>query len=286
MGSHGGPVNTHALDVAERERFAFGANWRRFLRLLSEERIAQAERSLREMLGVPDLNSRSFLDIGCGSGLLSLAARRLGATVRSFDYDPQSVSCARELHRRFFPDDPGWVISEGSVLDESFMQSLGEFDVVYSWGVLHHTGALWRALEMALLPLRRRGQLYIAVYNHQVFWSGFYARLKRTYVRAPASGKTIIAGGYVATQVVKGLVRDLVTLRDPRARYRTKIHERGMSMWRDWIDWIGGYPFEVARPEEIFAFYRDRGLILSRLRTCGAGQGCNEFVFWSATGRP
>lgn len=93
----------HAAEIAMGRRFAFGENWRRFLETLSEERVREAGRSLREMLEMPSLSGLSFLDVGCGSGLFSLAARRLGARVRSFDYDPASVACALELRRRFFP---------------------------------------------------------------------------------------------------------------------------------------------------------------------------------------
>lgn len=275
---------THVTKGTEDRRFTFGKNWIRFLRLVNEDRIAEAERSLRENLEVSDLRGRTFLDMGCGSGLFSLAARRLGATVRSFDYDPQSVQSTEALKARYAPGDSGWVISAGSALDEAFLRSLGTFDVVYSWGVLHHTGAMWKALELALIPLGRPGKLSIAIYNHQLLWSDFYRLVKRAYVAAPRAGKAILVGGYAATQVGKGLLRDLITLRDPRARYREKIRQRGMSMWHDWIDWIGGYPFETARPEEIFAFYRSRGLVLERLKTCGRGQGCNEYVFQAALG--
>jgi 2-polyprenyl-6-hydroxyphenyl methylase/3-demethylubiquinone-9 3-methyltransferase len=52
-----------------------------------------------------------------------------------------------------------------------------------------------------------------------------------------------------------------------------------MSPWRDVVDWVGGYPFEVARPEEIFEFFKSKGLVLGKFKTCGGGHGCNEFVF-------
>src|SRR5438270_7636215 len=121
-------------------RFQFGKNWSRFLEVLDDERIAEAERSLVEMLEVRDLRGRSFLDVGSGSGLFSLAAKRLGATrVHSFDFDPNSVACTSELKRRFFAKDPNWTIEQGSVLDKPYLTSLGTFDIVYSWGVLHHT---------------------------------------------------------------------------------------------------------------------------------------------------
>src|SRR5215207_3370049 len=128
-------TNTNAAEIARGERFEFGQNWSQFLAAVDDERIQQAETSLKEMLEVESLAGRSFLDIGSGSGLFSLAARRLGARVRSFDYDPQSVACTRELRQRYFPEDEGWQVGEGSVLDESFVRGLGTFDVVYSWGV-------------------------------------------------------------------------------------------------------------------------------------------------------
>src|SRR5918911_286314 len=128
-----------ALEVARGERFEFGRNWAKFLALLNEQRIADAENSLRQMLECEDLKGRSFLDIGSGSGLFSLAARRLGARVHSFDYDPHSVACTMELRRRFCPEDAAWTVETGSALDADYLKRLGRFDVVYSWGVLHHT---------------------------------------------------------------------------------------------------------------------------------------------------
>src|SRR5450432_467553 len=124
----------HALDMQRGERFGFGENWARFLAVLDEARVAEACRSLKQMLGVESLEGRAFLDVGNGSGLFSLAAMRLGAArVVSFDFDPQSVACARELKRRFFPDAAHWTIEPGSVLDDGYLAGLGQFDVVYSW---------------------------------------------------------------------------------------------------------------------------------------------------------
>ncbi len=174
-----GLMSDHAQEIARKERYEFGKNWQRFLRRLNAERIDESERSLRTMLGVDDLAGTSFLDIGSGSGLSSLAARRLGARVRSFDYDPHSVACTRELKRRFFADDPNWSVEEGSVLDPRYMESLGKYDLVYSWGVLHHTGAMWQALDNATIPVAAGGRLFIAIYNHQVYWTPVHTFLKR-----------------------------------------------------------------------------------------------------------
>jgi len=118
--------------VIQGERFAFGENWSRFLRHLNEDRIKEAEASLKEMLELDDLTDKTFLDIGSGSGLFSLAAHRMGAKVHSFDYDPRSVACTLELKQRFFPDDQSWTIEQGSVLDTVYLSRLGTWDIVYS----------------------------------------------------------------------------------------------------------------------------------------------------------
>src|SRR5437870_8949500 len=156
-------MTQHLQEIASGERFEFGKNWAEFLKLLDENRIAQAEISLQDLLETKSLEGLSFLDAGCGSGLFSLAARRLGARVHSFDFDPQSVACAMELKRRYFPNEPDWTIDEGSVLDVAYLHSLGAFDVVYAWGVLHHTGQLWQSLQNALLPVRPGGSLFVAI---------------------------------------------------------------------------------------------------------------------------
>lgn len=256
--------------MTDETRFAFGANWRRFLGSLDDVRIGEAEASLRAMLGVDDLRGRSFLDIGSGSGLFSLAAWRLGARVHSFDYDPQSVACTEELRRRYAASDARWTVAHGSALDAAYLRSLGQFDVVYSWGVLHHTGRMWDALDLALLPLARGGSLFIAIYNDQGPISRYWTVVKRLYNRGAAWRAAMIA---LHAPYLIGL-RALVRLVAGRGRI-----PRGMTLWYDMLDWLGGYPFEVASPEAIESFHATRGLRLRRRSLCGRRHGCNEFVF-------
>src|SRR5690606_32453090 len=133
------------------------------------------------MLGVESLAGQRFLDVGSGSGLLSLAAQRLGANVHSFDYDPQSVACTREMKRRFAPDADDWTIEEGSALDAEYLAGLPPADVVYSWGVLHHTGEMWRAIDLVSQRVAPGGRFWLAIYNDQGRTSADWIRVKRCY---------------------------------------------------------------------------------------------------------
>jgi 2-polyprenyl-3-methyl-5-hydroxy-6-metoxy-1,4-benzoquinol methylase len=260
-------------------RFAFGANWTSFLKQVNDRRIAEAEKSLAAMLGdAASLQGKSVLDIGSGSGLFSLAAVRLGAArIHSFDYDEQSVACTAEMRRRFAPPGCAWVVERGDVLDPAYLERLGEWDVVYSWGVLHHTGRMWDAIANAAERVRPGGVLFIAIYNYGRT-TRFWTRVKHLHNRS-ALGRAAVLGTFIPYWAARGVLADLLRGRNPVRRYRGYAAVRGMSLVHDWVDWLGGYPFEAAKPEDIFRFARDRGFVLRNLTTCGGGLGCNEFVF-------
>lgn len=271
----------HAEEVARGERFEFGRNWSRFLEGVRERHIVTAESSLKRMLEMDSLAGLSFLDIGSGSGLFSLAARRLGARVHSFDYDPQSVECSIELRRRYFPDDAQWVVERGSALDADYLAGLGHFDIVYSWGVLHHTGRMWQALENAQLAVAAGGRLFIAIYNDNGSKSRRWARIKYAYNKLPRMLRAPLALLAITPNETKVFLRAALDGRpgDYLRSWMRPDDFRGMSRWYDLVDWVGGYPYEFATPEQIFDFYRERGFTLTKLKCGGVGLGCNEFVF-------
>lgn len=274
----------HSQQVASGERFEFGRNWTRFLAVLNDERIAEAEQSLQRMLGLADLRGLKFLDVGSGSGLFSLAARRMGGRVHSFDYDPQSVACTAELRRRYFPQDGDWVVEPGSALNKAYLNRLGTFDIVYSWGVLHHTGAMSQALKNMAPLVASGGYLFIAIYNDQGKSSRRWKAVKKAYNRCPKPLRSLVLFPAFLALWWRRLLKDLLRAQ-PLSTWR-RSSGRGMSPWWDVVDWVGGYPFEVAKPEEIFDLYSSNGFMLIRLKTQGGDLGCNEFVFRKATGIP
>lgn len=262
-------------------RFEFGKNWEKFLKTLDETRTWEAEKSLKTMLEIEKLNNKRVLDIGSGSGLFSLVARRLGATVHSFDYDPISVACTEELKKRYYLNDSQWKIEQGDVMDSAYLSTLGKFDIVYSWGVLHHTGNMWEALQNVAFLVEKEGTIFISIYNDQGILSQYWKLLKKIYNRSSKPIKILLTLWVGLFLELSGIAIRLLRGQNPLPfkNWAEKKKDRGMSVWHDLVDWVGGYPFEVAKPEAIFDFYRKRGFQLVKLKTCAGGMGCNEYVF-------
>ena len=250
--------------------FAFGRNWAEFARLLDEGRIRQAETDLTRIAG--DLQGRSFLDIGCGSGVHSAAAARLGATVLAVDLDPDSVETARAVTQRFAPD---CEVRRASVFDLQ-----GQYDVVYSWGVLHHTGDMWRAVAHAAGLVAPGGRLALALYARSSLCPLWRVE-KRFYTSSPKPVQAVLRAGYKSLYVA-GL---LATGRNPVRYIRGYASNRGMDWHHDVHDWLGGYPYESATPQEVGDFLAPHGFTLVKQVINGApvggllGSGCNEYLF-------
>lgn len=218
----------------ERIGFSFGENWQRYLDTVDDRQLRMAQESLRTSFPGADLAGHTFLDLGCGSGIFSLAARRLGAAVTSVDVDPASVACAERLRGH----DEGWAIIQQSILDP---EGLPTADRLYSWGVLHHTGAMWEAIDNALALVEPGGLACIALYNRPRH-PAVHMALKRTYNRLPRPLRRPMVLFYGLAWLTLGTV---LRRRNP-VRYvrRYGDNARGMSFWRDVEDWLGGLPFE------------------------------------------
>jgi len=263
-------------------RFAFGKNWRNYARTVDEQTLEKGQESLSGLLEI-NLEGRSFLDVGCGSGLFTASAALMGAEVTAFDFDADSVTTTVDLLERFhISGAPSSAVRQGSVLDGGFLEQLGRFDIVYSWGVLHHTGAMWQALENVTELVHPGGTLAIALYNDQGTISRAWTIVKRLYVGLPAPVRPLLVLAIVVPYELGLLLKDTLTLRPSRYRRRWTDYgeeKRGMSRFHNHIDWIGGYPFEVANPKSVIDFFATRGFILTKFVKASTGLGNNQFVF-------
>lgn len=279
------PYNHHPkLQITEtnsfNDRFNFGRNWKNFLNDVSENRVEEAKLSLSKALNLNNLSGLTFLDIGSGSGLFSLAAYQLGAKVFSFDYDQDSVICTLRLKEKYAPSNDNWLVEQGSILDLNFIKKYAELDIVYAYGVLHHTGNMYLAFEHISQLLKPNGKLFISIYNDQGKTSTRWRWIKKTYNRSNRWIKSALLIYTLCRCWLGTFVKDLLYKNGNfLASWNNYATNRGMSAWYDLIDWTGGYPFEVAKPEEVFNFFKQKGFSLEYLKTCGGGLGCNEFMF-------
>lgn len=259
-------------------RYEFGRNWAEFIeKNFSEERIAAARQHLLGLMHREDLRGMTMIDIGCGSGLHSLAAHRAGADrILSFDYDPNSVATTQKL-REFAGNPPNWEVRQGSVLDRAYVETLGKFDLTYSWGVLHHTGEMWKAIENARLTMKDDGVFYIALYTTDVYTNptaDYWMEIKRKYNQAGALTRRIMEWQYALRFTILPALR---TGRNPIPMLLGWRQPRGMTYWTDVKDWLGGYPMEFAGIAETKAFCGNRlGL---ELLNVNAGEANTEYLF-------
>lgn len=261
--------------------FEFGRNWQRYVEgYLNPERERIARESLANLLGAETLATGSFLDIGAGSGLFSLCAYKLGArTVTSFDVDLESVESCRRL-RASAGKPANWEILHGSILERDHVDSLESADIVYSWGVLHHTGDMYTAIRNAAELVVPGGLFVIAIYNRvegRFLDSEKWLRIKQLYNRAPAAGRLVMKALYFSYW----LLSQLRNRRSPRRVAREYKRSRGMALRTDLWDWLGGYPYEYASLDEIVDFCeRNCAMVLkTAIPTTPGSTGNNQLVF-------
>lgn len=254
--------------------FSFGKNWSDFIeKHFSEERVKISQKHILKFLKMDNLKNKYFLDIGCGSGLQSLSAFLSGAEkIVSLDVDKFSVKTCKEIKNRY-KNPENWSVLNGSILDDEFISKIEKADIVYSWGVLHHTGDMWNAIKNASKLIRDNGLFYIALYTTD-YKSKYWLEIKKKYNRAGNFKKRMMEIKYVLRHL---FIPYFLTFQNPFTVIRNHKKTRGMSYFTDVKDWLGGYPYEFARPEEVIFFCKDKlGLELINLKT---GEANTEYLF-------
>ncbi len=255
-------------------RFAFGANWRSFARYgLTAERIEQARSDFLRLVPAAELKGRTFLDIGFGQGLSLALAAEAGAITYGVDIDAEALEALRITAPKI---DPQWnpEVRIASILDADISSLFGiaQFDIVHAWGVLHHTGSMWRAIESSAALVKPGGLFICSLYN--THWSSpAWLFIKRTYNRLPASGQKLLIG--LMCPVIAA-AKFCVTGKNPFRK------ERGMAFYWDVVDWVGGYPYEYATVAEVRSRLSALGMSEEKIVPATVPTGCNEFVFRAA----
>lgn len=253
----------------ELKKFKFGLNWQAYSKkTLNEGQLERAKQSLRKLFGASGVAGKSFLDIGCGSGLFSIAARQLGACeVQAVDIDDLSVKTSEINQSRFHID--RIEVLKGDILDEQSRLTLRPADLVYAWGSLHHTGQLWKAIECTVSKVKPEGYLMLAIYRRDST-SPIWRIIKKVYNTTPALiQKIMILFFYPVIFMAKWIT----TGKNPLNK------ERGMNFYYDVVDWIGGYPYEYASKDEVLQFVEPLGFTLQGFYASETPTGCHEYVF-------
>jgi 2-polyprenyl-3-methyl-5-hydroxy-6-metoxy-1,4-benzoquinol methylase len=268
------PSKNEQVEIPLDKRFGFGKNWSKFIETkFNEERVKSSINVFCEFTGLSDLSSKSFIDVGCGSGLHSVAASRLKAkSIFSFDFDPHAVKITKFLRERELLKDQ-WQVEQGSILDKDYLQKLAKYDFVYSWGVLHHTGSVWEAIENTSTLVAPKGKMYLALYSLDVQPNAdYWLTVKEKYVQSSLVTKIIMEQRYLYKYYYGGsFLRHLLGFFK-----KEKGRTRGMELMTDVRDWLGGWPMEFVFDADVVSFVEKLGFKTTNIKK---GEACTEFLF-------
>ncbi|HEX2957324.1 MAG TPA: class I SAM-dependent methyltransferase [Chitinispirillaceae bacterium] len=261
-------------------QFDFGKNWASFSRsALSTIRIETARNDFNNLFSGIPLKGKTFLDIGFGQGLSLLFANEAGAVTVGNDINPSCYDAINESARFFNLSSITFPLILGSILENTTIENIQRalerkmlFDIVHSWGVLHHTGGMYDALSKAMNLVARGGYFVIAIYNYH-YTSLLWRFIKLIYCKShPCLKKLMITVFYPLIAAAKFAV----TGKNPFKK------DRGMNFYYDVIDWIGGYPYEYASKQKIINYCEEYGFTCIRCVDADVPTGCNQFVFYKS----
>jgi 2-polyprenyl-3-methyl-5-hydroxy-6-metoxy-1,4-benzoquinol methylase len=259
----------------EEKHYEFGENWEKFLGSIDDDSVEASMEALKSFFSLETFDNKTFLDIGCGSGLSSLSAIKMGAkSVTSFDYDLNSVNACKILRGNYSINN--WDITIGNILDKEFVNNLSTYDIVYSWGVLHHTGSMYEAIKKSADLVKPGGLFMIGIYNKKTPFTEIMHKIKKRYCYSGYIVRGVIKYSYFCLSALYKIIKVRRQFFKDIYNYKNK---RGMNYWRDLDDWIGGYPYECATPEEIHTFVQTLEFELIKNKVGTSFSTVNQYLF-------
>ncbi len=258
------------MNIKKDTRFEFGQNWNLYSKSISDVEVNLAKQGIIKLMPTKTaLDSKSFLDIGCGSGIHSIAANTLGfESITATDFDLKSVNTAIS-NKKIFNSNIN--IFQDDILNTKIKN---KFDVVYSWGVLHHTGNMEKAILNSRKLVNDEGYLIIAIYKKTYFCKMWHF-IKKLYCNSPRFIKKIFNFTFYTLRLSLYLIKG-----NKISKYK---QIRGMNLYFDSIDWLGGFPYESASKDVIVSMVGD-GFELVKFFDAKPnlglmGSACSEYTF-------
>jgi len=260
-------------------RFKFGENWSNYSSSVNLEKIELAKKDIIRLVG--DVSNKSVIDIGCGSGIHTVAFIQLGVkSIVSFDYDLKSVETTKKLVKKFCYKKSKYKVFQADILNIDSLSGLNKrkFDIVYSWGVLHHTGSMFEAIISTTKFLKDNGILVLGLYVKTKLCNFWYYEKK-------IFNKYKFLQPLIKLPFLFFLIIGL-SLKKRSSPYKI-IHDykkqRGMSIIFDVNDWLGGFPYESIDDNSLLNFLKLKGFKIVRKFNTNSrigffGAACGEWV--------